>query len=377
MSLQQPDLTSIPEDLLCPISREMFVDPVSTITGQTYERAYIEKWFETHDTDPLTNKHVTGRLLIPNNAIKKVVEDFKKRVAVYVPQTSADKQTDRDREVAVSIWMEQQEQSHEIKNGRLNRIDQEIRDMKEKIAECIPENLREQLAALEKTNRAADKKKATELREKQLIEFSPPALQYYVTMQVSVNGVLNACSSISSGMVSNQRAGWAGSIAEAVDTFSSIADPIPFAKFGLSILTGLLNKWDERQQKQAVDRVVAIFRGDSTLSSLVAEGIARKMALYRKSALEDAEVKSHQKQQPKRGQLLGRVKETLRSAVDFCLNNGETDSSKVKATEDAQYILQEIMDGKLVVDAGFSSTTEEKAEVIATTIFTHTTKFKV
>ena len=161
--------------------------------------------------------------------------------------------------------MEELELAIQSKGSRLNHVEQDIHQLKEemekemaaielRIEECIPDNLTEQLAALERSFWTADKKKASELREKQLIESSPPTVQYYVTVQVSVNGVLNACTSISSEMVRNERRGFAGSIASAIGTFSSLADPIPFAKFGLDILKGALNKWAEEKQKPAVPR---------------------------------------------------------------------------------------------------------------------------
>jgi hypothetical protein len=250
-------------------------------------------------------------------------------------------------------------------------VEQEIHQLQEgmaaielRIVECIPDDLTEQLAALERSTLVADKKKASELREKQLIESSPPTVQYYVTVQVSVNGVLNACTSISSEMVRNERRGFAGSIAFAVGTFSSLADPIPFAKFGLDILKGALNKWDEEKQKPAVARVVDIFRGDSTVSSLVAEGVARKMALHRQSKLEEADAKSRQKQQQRKGQAFVKAKEALRHAVNICLQKGETSL----ADTDSQFILAAVMDGSLAINAGFTSDAAEKAEIITASI---------
>ncbi|KAL3921195.1 MAG: hypothetical protein SGPRY_004989, partial [Prymnesium sp.] len=44
----------IREELLCPITAELMLDPVFTADGQTYERGAIECWLEEHDTSPLT-----------------------------------------------------------------------------------------------------------------------------------------------------------------------------------------------------------------------------------------------------------------------------------------------------------------------------------
>ena len=252
--------------------------------------------------------------------------------------------------------------------GTLKSLHSQIEDGIAAIVECIPDNLEETLAAIERSTTSADKKRATELREKQVIESSHPTVQYYVTMQVSMNSVLNACTVISSDMVANNRKGLAGTIAAAIDTFASVANPIPFAKFGLDILKGALNKWDERQQRVAVNRVMKIFLGDSTVSSMVAEGVARRMALYRKSQLEEDEAKS---QQQRKGPAFAKAKEALRYAVDMCLNQGEGDHSKFKATADTQTILQALLDGVLEIDVGTSTTAAEKAEKITTDIITY------
>ena len=45
-----------PINLCCPITLALYIDPVQTIKGQTYERAAIEDWFKTHNTDPMTGE---------------------------------------------------------------------------------------------------------------------------------------------------------------------------------------------------------------------------------------------------------------------------------------------------------------------------------
>jgi hypothetical protein len=46
----------MPLEFMCPLTMEIFVDPVITEDGQTYERAAIEVWFSNHSTSPLTNR---------------------------------------------------------------------------------------------------------------------------------------------------------------------------------------------------------------------------------------------------------------------------------------------------------------------------------
>ncbi len=87
---------SIPAHLVCPITHELFVDPVNTTLGNTYEREYIEKWFEKHDTDPLTNEHVSAKFLSPNRNIKDAVKAFQDSIAAFLPATQSRAMTKQD-----------------------------------------------------------------------------------------------------------------------------------------------------------------------------------------------------------------------------------------------------------------------------------------
>lgn len=54
-------------------------DPVLCSDAQTYERATIERWFEAHDTSPLTGAAIADRRLrIPNNALRLVIGLFQR-----------------------------------------------------------------------------------------------------------------------------------------------------------------------------------------------------------------------------------------------------------------------------------------------------------
>ena len=63
----------------CPITYEQMRDPVIAMDGHTYERAAIERWIaENRDRpvlSPLTGASMS-RLLIPNYALKKAIEEY-------------------------------------------------------------------------------------------------------------------------------------------------------------------------------------------------------------------------------------------------------------------------------------------------------------
>jgi hypothetical protein len=67
-----------PAELCCPITDEVFKEPVILVeTGQTYERTAIEHWFARgRTTDPLTGKELSNTQVVPNYAIKGLVQTW-------------------------------------------------------------------------------------------------------------------------------------------------------------------------------------------------------------------------------------------------------------------------------------------------------------
>ncbi|KAK7411126.1 hypothetical protein VNO78_02541 [Psophocarpus tetragonolobus] len=67
----------VPEDFLCPISLEIMTDPVTVSTGQTYNRASIQKWLKSGNmVCPKTREKLTSTELFPNAALKKLIKQF-------------------------------------------------------------------------------------------------------------------------------------------------------------------------------------------------------------------------------------------------------------------------------------------------------------
>jgi serine/threonine protein kinase len=62
--------------LLCPITLEIFRDPVMAQDGYTYERKAIEGWIQKNGTSPITKQKISLENLVPNHAIKKVIDQF-------------------------------------------------------------------------------------------------------------------------------------------------------------------------------------------------------------------------------------------------------------------------------------------------------------
>lgn len=62
---------------VCPITLALFIDPVMTKYGHTYERKAIMEQVRRNGTDPLTRQGLTSVDLVPNIAIRKAVAQYK------------------------------------------------------------------------------------------------------------------------------------------------------------------------------------------------------------------------------------------------------------------------------------------------------------
>ncbi|XP_047959075.1 U-box domain-containing protein 18-like [Salvia hispanica] len=72
------------DDFRCPITLEIMRDPVTLLTGQTYERSSILKWFGSGNcTCPVTGEKLTSVDLVPNLALKHLImHKFQERVKI-------------------------------------------------------------------------------------------------------------------------------------------------------------------------------------------------------------------------------------------------------------------------------------------------------
>lgn len=63
-----------PAEFCCPISTKLMHDPVIITSGQTYEREYIERWFnEGYDTCPRTQMKLENFSMIPNTCMRDLI----------------------------------------------------------------------------------------------------------------------------------------------------------------------------------------------------------------------------------------------------------------------------------------------------------------
>lgn len=63
-----------PEACTCPITMQVMQDPVICEDGYTYEREAVEAWLQEHGRSPMTNQQLVSTRLIPNRALRGMIE---------------------------------------------------------------------------------------------------------------------------------------------------------------------------------------------------------------------------------------------------------------------------------------------------------------
>lgn len=65
----------VEKNFTCPITGEVFQDPVAIEDGNVYEREAIEKWFKRKQTSPLTGLPVRSITVIPIHCLRNFLQN--------------------------------------------------------------------------------------------------------------------------------------------------------------------------------------------------------------------------------------------------------------------------------------------------------------
>ncbi len=76
---ESPNKELFSHAFICPISLKIMEDPVLLSDGHTYEREAITRWLSTKNTSPKTNQRLENRNIIPNQALKMMIEEYIER----------------------------------------------------------------------------------------------------------------------------------------------------------------------------------------------------------------------------------------------------------------------------------------------------------
>ena len=95
------DAVDIPEDYLCPITREPMEKPVVAADGFSYEEVAIKQWIALgHQISPKTGARLDHTTLIPNLTLRTIIHSFKEEL----PKIQQKKLTERDLEVQITQY---------------------------------------------------------------------------------------------------------------------------------------------------------------------------------------------------------------------------------------------------------------------------------
>ena len=63
-------------NFICPITHQLFIDPVVAADGYLYEKEAIEEWLKEHNTSPMTNLMLIYKHLNPCFYFNKKLEAY-------------------------------------------------------------------------------------------------------------------------------------------------------------------------------------------------------------------------------------------------------------------------------------------------------------
>jgi hypothetical protein len=84
MSPEEQNVSFILDALTCPITLDLFVDPVLANDGHTYERSAIVEWVKLNETSPLTRQTITLNELKSNQFVKKLADQYRSSIQLNI-----------------------------------------------------------------------------------------------------------------------------------------------------------------------------------------------------------------------------------------------------------------------------------------------------
>ncbi|KAF7235241.1 WD repeat, SAM and U-box domain-containing protein 1 [Varanus komodoensis] len=80
----------IPDEFLCPITRELMKEPVIAADGYSYEKQAMENWIvKKRHSSPMTNLPLQKLVLIPNRSLKMAINRWLETHPKYNEQLSS------------------------------------------------------------------------------------------------------------------------------------------------------------------------------------------------------------------------------------------------------------------------------------------------
>ncbi|KAG7943970.1 hypothetical protein I3843_15G073300 [Carya illinoinensis] len=75
-----------PKEFKCPITMQVMHDPMIIASGKTFERFWIERWFnEGNQTCPITHMKLDNLFMTPNSILKELISAWSSRQEITIP----------------------------------------------------------------------------------------------------------------------------------------------------------------------------------------------------------------------------------------------------------------------------------------------------
>lgn len=83
----------IPKEYICPLTKKIMIDPVTTCEGETYEREFIQKRFDEDNLiSPTSNKQLDSVEITPNHALRRLIQSWIMNHPSYIDKTFVPKE---------------------------------------------------------------------------------------------------------------------------------------------------------------------------------------------------------------------------------------------------------------------------------------------
>ncbi len=88
-----------PDAFRCFLTGKVMKYPVMTVSGNSFEKEAIEKWLQDNDTDPSTGEKLPSKDLIPNHALRNLIDECQEHTLESKSSSSKS---------SLQIWLEQE-----------------------------------------------------------------------------------------------------------------------------------------------------------------------------------------------------------------------------------------------------------------------------
>lgn len=114
------EVSQIGQELVCPITQEVPLDPVIAEDGRIYERSAIDRWLQNNSRSPMTNAPM-GKRLLASVQVRNVIREMVK-AGVFCNNVAASLKKRIDGEQIVERLMRAAEAGDAVAIGRVGEV---------------------------------------------------------------------------------------------------------------------------------------------------------------------------------------------------------------------------------------------------------------